>query len=381
MENLDKPTIDALNTALDEGELGPLRAALPHVDLALCGDEVADWVLINATMTDHAAAILDALCEAGLDMAAAVPVDDGGATHWPRVDRLLVGALGGGLTTPEVVAWLLQHGADVDRRVGGESLLGRFLAVGANLDLAVLDTVLDAGPDVNAAGADGATPLMRAASRGGYGRAQAIERLLARGADPARRDRDNRTAADYAAAVPVPEYIALLKPAAQTTPTARCAAHDVEPGGWFVLEPFGEPRVWRWSMPAANAAAAQQHIETCYGASRTPIGPFAALELLDVGDASRGADAHAALWPGSMAPGQLVVLTLSAAVPPHPYIDAPGAPPRAVFVVSGVFDPRSTARARACVAAQRGWSVIARLGSLTLMADGWPEAVAATQAG
>ena len=54
-----------------------------------------------------------------------------------------------------------------------------------------------------------------------------------------------------------------------------------------------------------------------------------------------------------------------------PEEDGPATRPRAVFVVSGVFD--DAARARAFAREQKGWSCVARLVALTMMADGWPD--------
>jgi AAA+ superfamily predicted ATPase len=66
----------------------------------------------------------------------------------------------------------------------------------AHADAAAVDSALAGGADVNAAGDQGRTPLMQAAL---LGHTQVVRRLLVAGADPTRRDRDGRAAADLAA--------------------------------------------------------------------------------------------------------------------------------------------------------------------------------------
>lgn len=373
----DVSLIAAIDRALDDGALAPLRAAVAQADLAAEGDEAADWVILNASMSDHAEAVLETLLAGGLDLVAQVDTGDGSCR---RVDRLLAFALGGGVTTPGVIGWLIARGADVNRRVNGDPLVAMCLTRSADVNLALFDALLAGGPDVNAANDEGVTALMRAAARDGDGRPDAIERLLARGADPHRRDRQGRTAADYAAAVPAPHLLQRLptEGAAMRSSLPFCAAFGLRPGDWCVLEPLGTPVSWRWVTAASDAGDAQRAIETRYGWSRPPIGPFAVLQVVDVGEHARRADAHATRHAGAAMPGRFVLLTLTALAPPDQDADLPPAP-RALFVVSGVFNHH--ADATAALSAPRGYSIIARLQALTVMTDGYPDPAAAMPAG
>jgi thiosulfate/3-mercaptopyruvate sulfurtransferase len=74
---------------------------------------------------------------------------------------------------------------------------------GSHLD--VIDNLIDSGIDIDNRNDNGATPLMYAASSG---KAEVVERLLAKGADTAPETLDGFTALDLAATV---ECLALLR--------------------------------------------------------------------------------------------------------------------------------------------------------------------------
>jgi ankyrin repeat protein len=96
---------------------------------------------------------------------------------------------------PEVVALLLQAGADPDARSDNPlqvSALGSAAASGA---LEAVEVLLASGADPDARQAGGVTPLMSAANQGSLRLAQ---RLLAAGADLSLRADDGRLAADFA---------------------------------------------------------------------------------------------------------------------------------------------------------------------------------------
>ena len=82
-----------------------------------------------------------------------------------------------------------------------------WLAMHGNIRL--LQTLVDAGADVNLADKDGWTPLSVAAF---HGHAECIKALLAAGADPKREVDDGDTAYDKAVAWDHPDCAALLKP-------------------------------------------------------------------------------------------------------------------------------------------------------------------------
>ena len=68
--------------------------------------------------------------------------------------------------------------------------------------------LVEAGAAVDGAGPDGKTALMYAAM---FDRAEAVEALLARGADPGRVDADGRRALDCALAMGAPRAEAALR--------------------------------------------------------------------------------------------------------------------------------------------------------------------------
>lgn len=91
-----------------------------------------------------------------------------------------------------VVEELLRAGADVNtaNKYGGTALMTA-IAFDAK-STAIMERLLDAGADIDAQDDGGRTALMYAAK---YGRKEALQILLARGANPAIRDNNGRTAA------------------------------------------------------------------------------------------------------------------------------------------------------------------------------------------
>jgi hypothetical protein len=92
----------------------------------------------------------------------------------------------------EVVEELLRAGADANTaNISGGTPLMTAVAFD-DKSTAMLERLLDAGADIDAQGNGGETALMYAAK---YGSKEALQILLARGANPAIRDNDGRTAA------------------------------------------------------------------------------------------------------------------------------------------------------------------------------------------
>ncbi len=104
----------------------------------------------------------------------------------------LAAAFGG----PEAVALLLTHGADVhtvSKTAMSNQPLHAALALSSNPE--TIRLLIQHGADVNAKQMAGYTPLHQAASAG---KTEAVEALLAAGADPSIRCDRDRTPADYA---------------------------------------------------------------------------------------------------------------------------------------------------------------------------------------
>jgi ankyrin repeat protein len=293
------------------------------------------------------------------------------------VDALFAQAVLSGIAPPEFVDFLLAQGADPNSRHDGRPLLTRFFARSADVNLEVLESFLAASPAVNAVDGEGTTALMMAASRSGSGRAEALERLLAAGADPLARDAQGRTAVDWAAGVPAPDYVEVFRAHGMgrdsATPPGAIPApqvlRELPPGLFFVLSPVGTPLSLRWVCAEESLDAAVKQVQERLAWSRSPIGPFPVLQLVSATDRSRLANALAVRQLGKAAPGALLVLSL-VAVSQVP-----------LFVVSGVFPAAAVQAAQSMADAQPGWSMVARLETLTRMEDGCPSPVEELQIG
>jgi len=108
------------------------------------------------------------------------------------------------------IALLLTHGAAVDAR-SHEGRTPLLIATDCTEEAALpcMRRLVDAGANVDAADADGATALMAAAEGG---RAQLVTLLLGAGADPAIRDSHQRTAAMLARSMGHDALAAQLEP-------------------------------------------------------------------------------------------------------------------------------------------------------------------------
>ena len=343
-----------------------ISSLLAHgADLARFGEEAASWGITNSSME-----VLLALDAAGLDW-------DQQEQGVALPDRFFSQASPSGITTPEVVNFLLARGADPNRREHGRSLLSCFFCRGANLDLQVLDALLAAKPDIDATDALGATALMHAASREGAGRAEALACLLALGADPCLRDAQGKTAVDYAAALPSSAYLDVFRKHGITSRVMSgvalpAIAKGMTTGSYFVMFPLGAPLSLRWVGVANNSEAALDFLEQQYGFSRSPVGPFPVLQLVSVTDDTRAANPYAARFAGNAVLGNLLVLCFTA-VAAKDYGDRNPAPAnlRPMFAVSGVYPADALQEAQSCAEAQPGWSLVACLVTLTMLDDGY----------
>ena len=237
--------VDAVRAARDAG-----------ADLHAWWFEAASWAITESSMV-----LLDALAQAGVDWPGLHAVGETGEDRAPLIDCLLAQALTSGVTTPELVCRLLALGADVNRRWNGRPIFNSFCARGADLDTEVLKVLLEAGPDLTATDGKGVTALMETAGREGMGRDLALALLMAAGADPSCRDNEGRSAADRAAAASMSAYLEILgrhayNPGAATASQAAFDDSEMPPGGFFVLEPLGEPPALRWVGRAADAQSA-----------------------------------------------------------------------------------------------------------------------------
>ena len=96
---------------------------------------------------------------------------------------------------PAIVRLLLDRGADPNQAAGNAAKVTALHAAVSSNQLQAAEWLLDAGADVNARQQMDYTPLMGAAANA---RAELLDLLLARGADPARSTTEGKTAADLA---------------------------------------------------------------------------------------------------------------------------------------------------------------------------------------
>jgi ankyrin repeat protein len=96
---------------------------------------------------------------------------------------------------PAIVRLLLDRGADPNQAAANAAGVTALHAAVSSNQLQAAEWLLDAGADVNARQQMNYTPLMGAAANA---RAELLDLLLARGADPALVTTDGKTAADLA---------------------------------------------------------------------------------------------------------------------------------------------------------------------------------------
>lgn len=352
-------------------------------DVARLGPEAASWAITNSSV-----ATLKALGDAGLDWSSAWPGEEKSDKHITLVDMFLSQALLSGVTTPEVVNFLLARGADPNRSDYGRPLLNCFLARGADLGLAVLKAILAAAPAINATDEQGATALMLAASRYGNGRAEALESLLDARADPFIKDRQGRTVADWAAEIAEPAYLEILRKRGMDFGSAKkqsavvwpLPAVDLRTGSFLALSAMGHPLSWCWIGMERSNEATLTLVEQRFGWSRSPIGPIPVLKLTSITDMNRKANPYAARHVGKAVLGNLLVLSFAAVLPKDNWtheIDSTN--PRPIFIVSGVFPSEAWEAAQTLAQAQPGWSLVARLEALPMMEDGHQSSVVELQ--
>ncbi len=106
-----------------------------------------------------------------------------------------------------VVKTLLSHGAEVNLRSRNGLMVQPLHSSVANRQLAISETLLAAGADVNSPQQDDFTPLHEAADNG---QIDMVRLLLRYGADPQAKNRNGKTSADIATAKGYPAVAKLL---------------------------------------------------------------------------------------------------------------------------------------------------------------------------
>ena len=206
--------------AARQGDVSTLRSLLEsEPDLANLRTEQGESPLLLAAYHQQPAAVAVLAEHARLDVFEAAVVG-----RADRLDELLSAEPGlvrartpDGWTALHLAAFfgppasterLLAHGADVSAvSQNTQANTPLHAALAGRGDAAVVDLLLSAGADVNAAAAQGVTPLHVAASRGSR---ELITRLLARGANPGATMADGTTPAGMAQDRGHPEAAALL---------------------------------------------------------------------------------------------------------------------------------------------------------------------------
>ena len=379
VEDKLKTLNEAFYSAIDTKDTSALRKAILVIDT-----DIKEWgpEIASHAITYSAIGILELLNESRLDWSGCWYEQDDNSESLSIIDALFSQSLFRGVTTAEVAKFLLAHGANVNRTVNGCPLLSCFLSRSANVDANVFDALLTALPDVDASDSQGTTALMYAVSRQGDGRIKALEHLLAAGADPFKRDLHGKTAADWAAGIAAPAYLDVLRrhgldniPANEkSVVTMPPFLREMQKDSYFILAPIGdmEPLSLCWAGLAATSEAALNLVEDRFGWSRSPIGPFPVMQFVSATDFNRTANPHAVRHVGSVMPGNFVVICFTAIVPKEAWSsDADSINPRPIFVISGVFPAEGLESAQSFADIQTGWSLIARLEALHMMADGY----------
>ena len=200
---------ETLITAITSGDVETVRALVAErPELASARDGNGLPVVLVALFhqqREAADALLEAQPELGiLEAAAAGRADrvrelldaDPETRHARTPEGFTTLGLAAFLGGPEVVALLLQHGADPDDDADNPSLVRPVHAAAAARDVESLRLLLAAGADPDARQRGGLTPLHAAAHADHVDMARL---LLAHGADPAAQTDDGRDAARIAA--------------------------------------------------------------------------------------------------------------------------------------------------------------------------------------
>ncbi len=149
-----------------------INAALEKKDTALAISILKDGVNINAVDANWASPLLNACRNFGADAFS--------------------------------VGFLLRHGANPDSPRSTAGRTGLIVTCAYYGDVAVCRLLIAYGANINAAAKDGTTALMKAAQND---KADVVEYLLSKGANPALKDTNGKTALDYATASKVDDYM------------------------------------------------------------------------------------------------------------------------------------------------------------------------------
>lgn len=156
----------------------------------------------------------------------------------------------------ELVAFLLERGAQVEHEIRNENLFTALTGAVAEGHPAIAKSLLEHGANVNHRYSEGATPLITASYNGDAGM---VQLLLAHGAKMDAANATGQTAADVAADRGHGEVVAMLRMPGRAAAGDREDPVRVSPETHDVIQENGRVRVLLESLPPGGVVSRHRH--------------------------------------------------------------------------------------------------------------------------